>query len=144
MKLCPFCAGKGEVKDLLGPVGEIAGRLIRCSSCKARGPSAKSPDEAIALWDRRPLQSTKPQENADKPIESVACNKGPLCNQEIFFLKYKKKDKTEGKMPVNAESVNDEDRESLAAGENIWFRYKDHVSHFSNCAYAEDVRKGRR
>lgn len=62
------------------------------------------------------------------------CNR---CEQEIAFLKT-----ASGKtMPVDAESLSEEDVELINRGDQPEFRYNDHVSHFATCPAAAEFRR---
>lgn len=67
------------------------------------------------------------------------CN-GPNCREQIAFVQTKA-----GKsMPINAESLSDEDVEILSRiGEQIDYRHGDHVPHHSTCCDVESFRRPR-
>jgi len=44
-------------------------------------------------------------------------------------------------MPVDAESLTDEDLEILGRGEALDYRHNDHVSHFDTCPDRDDHRR---
>ena len=51
------------------------------------------------------------------------------CDQDIAFLITKKGKK----MPVDAESLSEDDVAVLEQGESVDFRWGDHISHFGTC-----------
>jgi len=68
-----------------------------------------------------------------------ATTKCRSCEAEIAFVKTKR-----GKaMPVDAESLTEEDVEILGrVGEEVAYRHGEHVSHFSTCPDADKYRGG--
>ena len=49
---CPFCGGKGEMTDSAGLDADKA--FIQCQGCWVCTTTYDSPDEAVAVWNRRP------------------------------------------------------------------------------------------
>jgi Lar family restriction alleviation protein len=49
LKACPFC----HTVDRIMQESDCYGRFIECLLCGARGPIARSEDEAAELWNRR-------------------------------------------------------------------------------------------
>lgn len=70
----------------------------------------------------------------NKKKVSIPCRS---CKAEIAFVITRKGNK----MPVDVESLTDEDLELMEKGEPVPFRYNDHVSHFQTCPSAEEHRK---
>ena len=62
------------------------------------------------------------------------------CQAEIVFLTTK----WGNLMPVDAESLTDEDCELLDGREQVEFRPGEHVSHFSTCIAPDKFRGGRK
>lgn len=60
-----------------------------------------------------------------------------ICQAEIVFLITKKGKK----MPVDAESLSVDDVAALEAGEEVTFRYGDHISHYQTCPAAKTFSK---
>lgn len=59
------------------------------------------------------------------------------CQAEIVWLKT-----PNGKnMPVDAESLSEEDAALISQGHQVEYRHHDHVSHFSTCKQADLFRK---
>lgn len=67
-----------------------------------------------------------------------ATTKCRACEAEIAFVKTKR-----GRsMPVDAESLTEEDVEILGrVGDSVEYRHGEHVSHFSTCASASSFRR---
>lgn len=66
----------------------------------------------------------------EKKEISIKCR---ACPQEIVFLLTKKGNK----MPVDVDSLTEEDVAALEAREDVEFRYNEHVSHFKTCPAAK-------
>lgn len=59
------------------------------------------------------------------------------CGDEIFFCKT-----SQGKpIPVNSESLSDEEKMKIKNGEEVEFVYGTHIAHFATCKDAEKFRK---
>jgi len=60
------------------------------------------------------------------------------CGKEIFFLKTK----NEKLIPINADSISEEDKRLLAEGKEVYFDLKKgHVTHFADCPSANRWRR---
>lgn len=58
------------------------------------------------------------------------------CKKEIIFLSTKK-----GKLiPVNYDSLSEDDKKKINEGTIIMFNYKKHISHFADCPFAKSFR----
>jgi len=67
--------------------------------------------------------------------KTTAC-RSEECGQEIAFTRTPR-----GKlMPVDAETLSDEDLEQLARGEEIIYRHGEHESHFNTCRDRKNFR----
>jgi len=62
------------------------------------------------------------------------------CNAPIAFLKTKKG----GNMPVDINSVSNEEKQKLIDYEDVPFEYGRHISHFATCPKAKEFRKGKK
>lgn len=59
------------------------------------------------------------------------------CDAAIAFLKTKS-----GKpMPVDIETVNEQEKQKLVNGEDVPFEFGRHISHFATCPEAKKFRK---
>jgi len=62
------------------------------------------------------------------------------CNKEIYFLQTKN-----GKnIPVNAETLSEEEVKQIANGEKVIFDSKRHISHFADCPEANKFRRNKK
>lgn len=59
------------------------------------------------------------------------------CGAEIYFLTTKKGKK----IPVDADSMTEEDVQDIKTGNKRLFRYGDHVAHFLTCTDPDKFRK---
>lgn len=68
------------------------------------------------------------------PVRPIECREHS-CREPIFFV-VSAKDPAK-RVPVDADSLNDEDLEALDRGEDVTFdRGRGHVSHFTTCTAA--------
>lgn len=148
-KPCPFCGSLGFKGEKVH--NEKTYHYVCCHMCKMRGPLSENEEAAIRRWESRygetiiaNRESTKTekksapkkeQKDNGKPITAKQCQK---CRAQIYFLRNSKKDGSLGWIPVDAESLNGEDLHKLGSGELIFYRWKDHVSHFKTCPNARE------
>lgn len=59
------------------------------------------------------------------------------CNHEIYFCKT-----SQGKpIPVNSESLSEEEKQKIKNGDEVTFIYGHHIAHFATCKDASKFRK---
>ncbi len=63
----------------------------------------------------------------------------PTCKASIAFVRTRKGNL----MPVNIESLSESDINSLEHGEEVQYRYKEHVPHHPFCPGADKFRKNK-
>lgn len=61
------------------------------------------------------------------------------CGQEFVFLKNFQTGKT---IPVNLETITEEEKKGLEAGLQVGFNGKHHINHFADCPNRDKFRKG--
>ncbi len=64
---CPFC-GATPVPGKRGLGGQ---HLIHCPSCHADGPPARTPQDAAALWNRRPYRDAVKESQRAREMDKL-------------------------------------------------------------------------
>jgi hypothetical protein len=92
---CPFCGGEMKLDPGAASFARGPGEVYVTCDCGAMGAGGKTPDEAIAVWNRRAtiqptaaiaaLQSIKEMTDANDP-ESYRCDDREGCLDTVFAV----------------------------------------------------------